>query len=56
MFVDAGAHILAVKDMAGLLKPAAARILISALRREFPGTPIHVHTHDTAGKGARALS
>eukprot|EP00116_Pleurobrachia_bachei_P009993 sb/3470255/ len=48
VFVDAGAHILAVKDMAGLLKPAAARILISALRREFPDTPIHVHTHDTA--------
>ena len=36
--------------MAGLLKPQAADLLISALRKEFPDTPIHVHTHDTAGK------
>ena len=37
--------------MAGLLKPAAATTLISALRKEFPSLPIHVHTHDTAGTG-----
>jgi len=37
--------------MAGLLKPQAATMLISALRREFPDMPIHVHTHDTAGTG-----
>ena len=43
-----GAHILAIKDMAGLLKPPAARKLIKALRDEI-GLPIHFHTHDTAG-------
>ena len=42
---------LATKDMAGLLKPAAATKLITALRDEFPDLPIHVHTHDTAGTG-----
>ncbi|TMM55035.1 pyruvate carboxylase [Sulfitobacter sabulilitoris] len=45
---DAGAHILGLKDMAGLLKPAAARQLIRALKTEV-GLPIHFHTHDTAG-------
>ena len=46
--VDAGAHILAIKDMAGLLRPAAATQLVTALRKEFD-LPIHIHTHDTAG-------
>ncbi|MFZ2512282.1 MAG: pyruvate carboxylase, partial [Gordonia sp. (in: high G+C Gram-positive bacteria)] len=46
--VDAGAHILAIKDMAGLMRPAAARTLVSALRARFD-LPIHVHTHDTPG-------
>ncbi len=46
--VDAGAHILAIKDMAGLLRPAAARELVTALRAEFD-LPVHLHTHDTAG-------
>ena len=46
--VEAGAHILAIKDMAGLLRPAAAAKLVTALRREFD-LPVHVHTHDTAG-------
>jgi pyruvate carboxylase len=41
--------------MAGLLKPEAARILITALRREFPDIPIHVHTHDTAGTGVASM-
>jgi pyruvate carboxylase len=44
----AGAHVLAIKDMAGLLRPPAASTLVSALRREFD-LPIHVHTHDTPG-------
>ncbi|MCQ0092561.1 pyruvate carboxylase [Roseovarius sp. M141] len=44
----AGAHVLGLKDMAGLLKPAAARVLIRALKEEV-GLPIHFHTHDTAG-------
>lgn len=46
--VDAGAHVLAVKDMAGLLRPTAASRLVSALRERFD-LPVHVHTHDTAG-------
>ena len=46
--VDAGAHIIAIKDMAGLLRPQAAEKLVSALRAEFD-VPVHLHTHDTAG-------
>ncbi|MGQ4384827.1 pyruvate carboxylase [Streptomyces sp. SAS_270] len=46
--VDAGAHILAIKDMAGLLRAPAAEKLVTALRREFD-LPVHLHTHDTAG-------
>lgn len=45
---EAGAHILGLKDMAGLLKPASARALVKALRQEV-GLPIHFHTHDTSG-------
>ena len=52
----AGAHVLGLKDMAGLLKPAAARILIKALKEEV-GLPIHFHTHDTSGiAGATILA
>uniref|UniRef100_A0A7U4DLH4 Pyruvate carboxylase n=1 Tax=Geobacillus sp. (strain Y4.1MC1) TaxID=581103 RepID=A0A7U4DLH4_GEOS0 len=47
---QAGAHILAIKDMAGLLKPEAAYVLISALK-ETVDIPIHLHTHDTSGNG-----
>ncbi|MGQ0574010.1 MAG: pyruvate carboxylase [Pseudonocardia sp.] len=46
--VDAGAHILAIKDMAGLLRAPAARTLVTALRERFE-LPVHLHTHDTAG-------
>ncbi|MEE2049289.1 pyruvate carboxylase [Nocardiopsis tropica] len=46
--VAAGAHVIAVKDMAGLLRAPAAARLVSALRREFE-LPVHVHTHDTTG-------
>lgn len=49
--VDHGVHTLAIKDMAGVLKPRAASILVGALRQRFPALPIHVHTHDTAGTG-----
>ncbi|MGR3482735.1 pyruvate carboxylase [Salipiger marinus] len=45
---DAGAHVLGLKDMAGLLKPSAAGALIRALKEEV-GLPIHFHTHDTSG-------
>ncbi len=44
---DEGAHVLAIKDMAGLLKPQAAEILISALKENIQ-IPIHLHTHDTS--------
>ena len=50
----AGAHIIAVKDMAGLLKPAAARALFKALR-EATDLPIHFHTHDTSGIAAATV-
>ena len=46
--VDAGAHVLAIKDMAGLLRAPAAATLVSALRKNFD-LPVHVHTHDTPG-------
>ncbi|MBL3700090.1 pyruvate carboxylase [Leucobacter luti] len=46
--VDAGAHVLAIKDMAGLLRPAAAAKLVTALRERFD-LPVHLHTHDTPG-------
>jgi len=46
--VDAGAHVLAIKDMAGLLRAGAAEKLVTALRDRFD-LPVHVHTHDTAG-------
>lgn len=46
--VKAGAHILAIKDMAGLLRQEAAFTLVSALRERFD-LPVHLHTHDTAG-------
>lgn len=50
----AGAQILAIKDMSGLLKPRAAKMLISALKQEV-GVPLHLHTHDTAGTGLATL-
>ncbi|HET9302536.1 MAG TPA: pyruvate carboxylase, partial [Propionibacteriaceae bacterium] len=46
--VNAGAHVLGIKDMAGLLRPPAARKLVAALRDNFD-LPVHLHTHDTAG-------
>lgn len=49
-----GAHLLAIKDMAGLLKPRAAVTLIKALREEID-LPIHLHTHDTAGIQASTI-
>ncbi|WP_414897252.1 pyruvate carboxylase [Rhodovulum sp. YEN HP10] len=50
----AGAHILGLKDMAGLLKPASATVLIKALKDEV-GLPIHFHTHDTSGISAATI-
>lgn len=50
----AGANILAIKDMAGICKPQAARELIRALKQEV-GLPIHFHTHDTSGIAASSI-
>ena len=49
-----GTHILGLKDMAGLLKPAAAKILVKTIKEET-GLPIHLHTHDTSGAGIATL-
>jgi acyl-coenzyme A synthetase/AMP-(fatty) acid ligase len=49
-----GAHILAIKDMAGLCRPYAAKKLVRALKEEI-GIAIHFHTHDTAGVQAAAV-
>ncbi|WP_335949061.1 pyruvate carboxylase [Salipiger bermudensis] len=51
---DAGAHVLGLKDMAGLLKPSAAGPLVKALKEEV-GLPIHFHTHDTSGAGIATI-
>lgn len=53
--VSSGIHIIAIKDMAGLLKPKAATILIGAIRKRYPELVIHVHTHDTAGTGVASM-
>lgn len=53
--VKAGTHILSIKDMAGVLKPRAAKMLVTALRDRFPDIPIHVHSHDTAGAGVASM-
>ncbi|WP_418780327.1 pyruvate carboxylase [Intestinimonas sp.] len=49
-----GAHLLCIKDMSGLLKPYAAKKLVTALKQEV-GLPIHLHTHDTSGNQVAAL-
>ena len=51
---DAGTHVLGIKDMAGLLKPAAAREMVEVLKSDT-GLPIHLHTHDTSGIAAASL-
>ncbi len=50
----AGAHILCIKDMGGLMRPASARVLFKALREEI-GLPVHFHTHDTSGISAATV-
>ncbi len=50
----AGAHIIGIKDMAGVCRPAAAEKLVSTLKQEV-GLPIHFHTHDTSGIGAASV-
>ena len=49
--IDAGVHMLCIKDMAGLGTPGSMRLLVGALRKAYPAMPVHVHVHDTAGMG-----
>ncbi|XP_031340782.1 pyruvate carboxylase, mitochondrial-like isoform X2 [Photinus pyralis] len=53
--IKAGTHVLCIKDMAGLLKPQAALILVKAIRDKHPEVPLHIHTHDTSGAGIAAM-
>ncbi|KAJ5964447.1 Pyruvate carboxyltransferase [Penicillium vulpinum] len=53
--VKMGPHVLGIKDMAGVLKPQAARLLVGAIRKRYPDLPIHVHTHDSAGTGVASM-
>ena len=50
----AGAHVLGIKDMAGLCQPQAAYMLVQALKKEI-GLPVHFHTHDTSGIAAASV-
>ncbi|KAI1822015.1 pyruvate carboxylase [Xylaria intraflava] len=54
--IKTGAHVLAIKSMSGVMKPQAARILVTAVRSRYPDIPIHVHTHDAAGTGVATMS
>ena len=54
--VAMGTHILGIKDMAGTLKPAAAKLLIGSLRAKYPELPIHVHSHDSAGTAVASMA
>ena len=53
--VKTGAHVLGIKDMAGVLKPRAATLLVGGIRKKYPDLPIHVHTHDSAGTGVASM-
>ncbi|KAJ5225413.1 Pyruvate carboxylase [Penicillium chermesinum] len=53
--VALGTHVLGIKDMAGVLKPQAARLLVGSIRERYPDLPIHVHTHDSAGTGVASM-
>lgn len=53
--VDLKIHVLGIKDMAGVMKPKAATLLIGSLRKKYPDLPIHVHTHDSAGTGVASM-
>lgn len=53
--VKIGTHCLGIKDMAGVLKPRAATLLIGSIREKYPDLPIHVHTHDSAGTGVASM-
>ncbi|CDF88563.1 BN860_13168g1_1 [Zygosaccharomyces bailii CLIB 213] len=54
--VKMGTHFLGIKDMAGTMKPAAAKLLVGSIRAKYPDLPIHIHTHDSAGTGVASMA
>lgn len=54
--IQMGTHMLCIKDMAGTLKPAAAKLLIGSLNAKYPFLPIHVHSHDSAGTAVTTMA
>lgn len=54
--VAMGTHFLGIKDMAGTLKPSAAKLLIGSIRARYPNLPIHVHSHDSAGTAVSSMA
>ena len=52
---DMGVHFLEIKNMAGILNPCAAKLLVSYICVAHPNTPIHVQTHDTSGSGMSSM-
>lgn len=53
--IEFGSHVLAIKSMSGVMKPAAGRALVHAIRAKYPEIPIHMHTHDTNGTGVATM-
>lgn len=53
--VGFGIHVIAIKSMSGVMKPSAGRILVNAIRQNYPDIPIHMHTHDTNGAGIATM-
>ncbi|PFH57443.1 hypothetical protein XA68_15049 [Ophiocordyceps unilateralis] len=53
--VKCGSHVIAVKSMSGVMKPAAGRAIVRAIRTKYPDMPIHMHTHDTNGAGIATM-
>lgn len=54
--VKMGTHFLGIKDMAGTMKPAAAKLLVGSIRAKYPDLPVHIHTHDSAGTGVASMA
>lgn len=54
--VKMGTHFLGIKDMAGTLKPAAAKLLVGSIRAKYPDLPLHIHSHDSAGTGVASMA
>jgi pyruvate carboxylase len=53
--VKIGTHILGIKDMAGVMKPNAGRLLVGTIRKKYPDLVIHVHAHDSPGTGVASM-